>query len=55
MIDTVTKKIKDIAFYAVEYFRTQPILAFLVGLSAVLFTLFFLMLGSLSPTSPVKE
>ena len=55
MIDTVTKKVKDVAFFAIDYFRSQPILAFLVGLAAVLFTLFFLMLGGLSPSSPGRE
>ncbi|HEX8084732.1 MAG TPA: ATP-dependent zinc metalloprotease FtsH [Solirubrobacteraceae bacterium] len=55
MIDTVTKKVKDGAFFVFDYFRSQPILAFLVGLTVVLFALFFLMLGGLSPSSPGRE
>ena len=55
MIDTVTKKIKDIALFAIDYVRTQPILAFLAGLALMLFAVFFLMLGSLSPSSPGRE
>jgi cell division protease FtsH len=55
VIDTVTKKVRDIGFLAFDYFRSQPILAFLVGLAALLFTLFFLMLGGLSPSSPGRE
>jgi cell division protease FtsH len=55
VIDTVTKKIKDIALFAIDYVRTQPILAFLAGLALMLFAVFFLMLGSLSPSSPGRE
>jgi cell division protease FtsH len=35
-----------------EYLLTQPIVAVMAGLAALLFTLFFIMLGSLSPNSP---
>ncbi|HEV2813187.1 MAG TPA: ATP-dependent zinc metalloprotease FtsH [Solirubrobacteraceae bacterium] len=55
MIDTVTKKVRDVALFAVDYFRSQPIIGFLLGLAVLLFTLFFLMLGGLSPSSPGRE
>ena len=38
-----------------EYFATQPIVAGLGGLAAIFLTIFFLMLGSLSPSSPGRE
>jgi cell division protease FtsH len=55
VIDTVTKKVRDVAFFAIDYFRSQPIVAFLLGLAVLLFALFFLMLGGLSPSSPGRE
>ena len=51
--------IKDLPGYALgmlqftrDYIGQQPILGVLLGLAAVLFAVFFLMLGSLSPNSP---
>src|SRR5438128_12337543 len=35
-----------------DYLVTQPIVGIMAGLAALLFTLFFVMLGSLSPNSP---
>jgi cell division protease FtsH len=55
VISTITDKVKGAAFFVVDYFRTQPIVGFLVGLAVVLFAAFFIMLGNLSPSSPGRE
>ena len=55
MISTIADKIKAAALFVVDYFRTQPIVGFLVGLALVLFLAFFIMLGNLSPSSPGRE
>jgi cell division protease FtsH len=46
---------KGIALFVVDYFRTQPIVGFLLGLAIILMTVFFLLLGKLGPESPGEE
>jgi cell division protease FtsH len=55
VIETITSRIKGLAFFAYDYFRSQPILAFLTGLALVLLVTFFAMLGSLSPNTSGRE
>jgi len=55
VITTVVDKVKGVGLFAVDYFRTQPIVGFLTALAVVLFIAFFAMLGSLSPSSPGRE
>jgi hypothetical protein len=37
--------VKGVGLFIVDYFRTQPIVGFLLGTAIVLLTIFFLMLG----------
>jgi cell division protease FtsH len=69
MFDRLTRRlrkvpglVKDLPSYArgaakatADYFLMQPVLAVLTGLAAILFVLFFMMLGSLSPDSPGQQ
>src|SRR5688572_27846180 len=41
--------------FLVDYFRTQPMVAALSALGLVLLAAFFLLLGTLAPTSPGTE
>ncbi len=54
-LEEVWERIAAIPRGLLDYFITQPIAAGLTGLAAILFTIFFLALGSLNPSSPGKE
>jgi cell division protease FtsH len=47
--------IKGIFLFLVDYIRTQPIVAFLGVMAAVLMAIFFMLLGNLGPASPGDE
>jgi cell division protease FtsH len=55
VIETITSRIKAVGFFLFDYFRSQPILAFLTGLALVLLVTFFAMLGSLAPSTAGRE
>ncbi len=55
MIATAVDRLRGTALFAIDYFRSQPIVAFLIGLALVLFAVFFVLLGSLSPQSQGSE
>ncbi|MDX6652189.1 MAG: cell division protease FtsH [Solirubrobacterales bacterium] len=54
-LDDIKDFFKGIVLFSVDYIRTQPILGFLMGLAAVLLVAFFMLLGSLNPSSPGTE
>ena len=54
-LDDVKEFLKGIVLFTVDYIRTQPILGFLIALATILLVLFFMLLGSLSPSSPGTE
>ncbi|MDQ4040490.1 MAG: ATP-dependent zinc metalloprotease FtsH [Actinomycetota bacterium] len=54
-LEEVWERIAAIPKALLDYFITQPIAAGLTGLAAILFTVFFVSLGSLNPSSPGKE
>jgi cell division protease FtsH len=58
----IKRTLQDVPGYVIgmvqftrDYVAQQPILGVLSGIAAVLFVLFFLMLGSLSPSSPGQQ
>jgi cell division protease FtsH len=51
-LEEVVTTIRKMPPYFIEYLRTQPIVAALGGLGLVLLMAFFLLLGTLSPSSP---
>ena len=55
MISTVRDALKGAVLGLVEYLRSQPLLAGLLVLAIGLFTAFFMLLGTLSPSSPGRE
>src|SRR5688500_17605254 len=47
--------VRKMPAFLIDYFRTQPIVAAFTGLAIVLLTAFFLLLGTLQPSSPGTE